>query len=94
MVRIQITDEISHSLRNLRKTANGNSNLSRIQGFSFGQNQMNHLERLGAIISTMGELLTHHHSLLQADIQRADTLIDNARSRDQDIARAMGSVQQ
>ena len=91
MGRIQLTNRISHSLGNLRKRS-GNSNIGRVKGFYFGDNKLKSLERHATIISRIGDLLTSYQKLVRADVQKAETLIQNARDRDRAIAREMGGT--
>jgi len=89
MGRIQLTNQISQSLRNMRRRSNENSNLGRVKGFYFDNNKLSGLERHATIISTVSELLTRYRGIVESDVSQAEALIQSARDRDQAIAREM-----
>ena len=93
MSRIQITLEITHSLRNLRgaSRARGDSDFGRFQRFHFNVgNQLTSFERYASIITRMGELGSRYHTLLQQDVERAEGVIEAARQRDREQAGVWG----
>lgn len=89
MSRIQLTEEISDSLRQLEKTSQEGSHLSITKGFGFTTNQLSTLERYANLIATTGNLTHRYHALLQQDTNQAEALIEQARNQDASWARAM-----
>ena len=89
MSQIQITGEISESLKHLEKTSQEGSVLSISKGFGFPLNQLSTLEQYTNLITEVGVLARRYSNLLQADIKQAEALIENARTQDTNWARTM-----
>ena len=90
MGRIQVTGEISKSLRGLRKASGEGSSFKSHRGFYFVSNETIALERLGRFISRMGQLGSRYYNLLKRDARKSESLIEAARQRDVEAARVMG----
>ena len=91
MSQIQITNEISTRLARLRAATTVTIDFNRARQLTFEGNRFPALTEYRNAIRTVGRLAGRYQRTLERDVRSCERVVTSARTRDQQLAKAIGN---